>query len=220
VRLAAALQSRGAAPERSPQRELWVPRAPNQQAPAGATDSTDFCRPIRGSFISQSRPDGSRRGLLSAAPPASQPRQLESRRSRNEFSASAPASRLGLRQPSAAFSRPPRRSEAKRPPTPRGRPKRQLRSAPPPHSRSAVAFTGAPVLQRRSAPIQLPASAGCGAGGKASPCGLPLPGTNLPGLPRTAFLAVSGPQSLSANFSGIPSIRKSRLGTPPWSSCA
>ena len=68
--------NRGAVPERSPQRELWVPRAPNQQAPAEATDSTGFCRPIRGSFISKTRPHGSRRGLLSAAPPALNTRSL------------------------------------------------------------------------------------------------------------------------------------------------
>jgi hypothetical protein len=69
--------------------------------------------------MSQTRPHGSCCGIPSAAPPelntdpwlsgwpSGHPaRQLESRRSRNEFSASAPASRLGLRQPSAAFSRP------------------------------------------------------------------------------------------------------------------
>jgi hypothetical protein len=131
-----------------------------------------------------------------------------------------PRQRLGVRAACRRFFATPRRSEAKRPPTPSGRPKRQLRSAPQPHSRTLSRSPEHRFFSRGVPPIQLPASAGCGAGGKVSPCGLPLPGTNLPGRPRTAFRAVSGPQSLSANFSDIPSVRKSRLGTPPWSSCA
>ena len=140
--------SRGAAPERSPQRELWVSRAPNQQAPAGATDATGFCRPIRGLLILPPDPTAHAVGYflprlrrLTPVPrrrggfPAVQPRRLERRSSTRHPRWRTSRSVLDCGSPLPVLHN-PHPSKAKRPPTPRGRPQRQRRSAPPPHSRT------------------------------------------------------------------------------------